>query len=83
MTETPAAGYSTDNLTWTVNIAFDTVTITQSKGAWNGIVRNYTSYELPNTGGRGAAVYVLTGFTLLALPFPTVIRRRRRRQDSK
>ena len=79
MTETKVpAGYASGSLTWKVNIAYDTVTVTPSDDSvWNNVVLNYTSYELPQTGGRGTAGYVLVGFTLLALPFTSVIRRRK------
>jgi len=84
MTETKVpAGYASGNLTWKVNIAYNDVSVTPSDSSesddsvWNNVVLNYTSYELPQTGGRGTAGYVLVGFTLLALPFTSVIRRRK------
>ena len=90
LTEKVPPGYSTGGYQYTVTIAYDEVTVkvTDSSGKteipWEGTIVNYTSYELPNTGGPGTTAYTLGG-TALALSAALLLynhRKRRRGEDS-
>lgn len=64
-------GYRTDGRKYTVNIAYDVVTVTVSDSSekafynWDGEIVNQTSYELPQTGGSGALPYTAGGAVLI------------------
>lgn len=52
--------------TYSVTVAYDTVTVHVTEGTWNGIIVNETQYCLPDTGG-GAIGYTLGGLLLMAV----------------
>lgn len=64
-TEVPD-GYYGNGKTYTVTVAYDEVTVKVSDGEpWNGTIVNYTSYELPQTGGGGTVLYTAGGMALI------------------
>lgn len=63
-------GYTKNEHTYVVTITYDQVNVTEkdSNGndvVWSGVVVNQAYYELPETGGIGAAIYVVAGAGLM------------------
>lgn len=59
-------GYYGNGKTYTVTVAYDEVTVKVSDGElWNDTIVNYTSYELPQTGGGGTVLYTAGGMALI------------------
>ncbi len=63
-------GYTKNEHTYVVTVAYDNVNVTEkdSNGndvEWSGVVVNQAYYELPETGGIGAAIYVVAGAGLM------------------
>lgn len=84
LTEKVPPGYSTGGYHYTVTVAYDVVTVkvTDSGGTekeWDGTIVNFTSYELPNTGGPGTTPYTLGG-TALALSAALLLYNHRKRR---
>ncbi len=92
MTETkfPLA-YFGDGRTYTVEVAYDVVTVTETipgeaPSIWNLTdnimekVVNFTGYELPETGGRGTAKYIMGGMAMMIVSAFTLIYRKRFRK---
>lgn len=67
LTETKVPdGYYENGKTYTVTVAYDKVTVTSSSGEkWTNEIVNYTSYELPQTGGGGTVLYTAGGMALI------------------
>ena len=64
-------GYSLTGNTYSVEVAYDQVTVTvKTSGGdvleWNGEIENKAYYELPSTGGHGTLPYTAGGLLLLA-----------------
>lgn len=63
-------GYTKNEHTYVVTVAYDKVTVTEKDSndkevTWSGVVVNQAYYELPETGGIGAAIYVVAGAGLM------------------
>ena len=63
-------GYTKNEHTYVVTVAYDKVTVTEKDSndkevTWSGVVVNQAYYELPETGGIGAAIYVVVGAGLM------------------
>ena len=63
-------GYAHNGNSYTVDVAYDVVTVTVKDNdgntvAWNEKIHNHTYYELPETGGHGTAMYTFGGLALL------------------
>ncbi len=60
-------GYVSNGKEYTVIIAYDeiTVLVNGDEAAWNGSIENRVYYELPQTGGSGSEVYVISGAVLI------------------
>lgn len=80
LTETKAPpGYAVDNTPYHITIAYGDV----SYEDWDGeTITNFTSPELPGTGGGGELPFILAGLALIALPviYRFVCIRRRKRE---
>ncbi|MGN0974363.1 MAG: SpaA isopeptide-forming pilin-related protein [Gemmiger sp.] len=74
------AGYSSDGITYTVRVAYDQITVTPSTGSWDGTIVNSTSYELPDTGGRGTVLYTAGGTVLITGAGLLLLSRHRKRK---
>lgn len=59
------AGYHNTNKTYTVTVAYDSITVTGGDGDWNGKIVNETTPPLPKTGGPGTHWYIVGGTILL------------------
>lgn len=83
LTETVPEGFAAERSTYIVNVAYGELTVSPTDGApdfeWNAAVINYTSYELPKTGGSGTAPYMIFGLLLAAGPVIYEITARKRR----
>lgn len=71
LTETKVPeGYASNGNKYTVEIAYDKVTVTVTtfngeNGQWNNEIENRTYYELPSTGGKGFWRYTMIGVVML------------------
>lgn len=80
LTETKAPpGYAIDNRSYQITIAYDEV---EYEAGWTGTITNFTSPELPGTGGGGELPFILAGLALIAVPviYRFVCIRRRKRE---
>lgn len=80
LTETKAPpGYAVDNKSYHITIAYDIVSYDDD---WTGTITNFTSPELPGTGGGGELPFILAGLALIAVPviYRFVCIRRRKRE---
>lgn len=81
LTETKAPpGYAVDNKSYHITIAYDEVT--HDDDGWTDTITNFTSPELPGTGGGGELPFILAGLALIAVPviYRFVCIRRRKRE---
>lgn len=81
LTETKAPpGYAVDNKSYHITIAYDKVK--HDDDGWTGTITNFTSPELPGTGGGGELPFILAGLALIAVPviYRFVCIRRRKRE---
>lgn len=79
-------GYHATTNKYRVTVAYDTinVTVTSIDGteiAWDSEIVNYTSYELPQTGGTGTKLYTAGGLLFLAAGALLYIHIKRRREE--
>ena len=79
------AGYSTNGDSYSVEVAYDTLTVTVkaydgSAGEWNGEIVNNIYYELPSTGGTGTQVYTAGGTLLIAAGVLLYLQTKRKRR---
>ena len=64
-------GYSKNDNTYQVQVAYDEVTVTvtdyqENPLEWNGKIENHEYYALPETGGPGTYMYIIGGLLLIA-----------------
>ena len=86
LTETKVPeGYSKNNNTYQVEVAYDvvTVTVTDYGGSsleWNGKIENHEYYALPETGGPGTDMYIIGGMLLITGAGTLMIYKRKKRR---
>ncbi len=91
LTETiPPVGYAATENIYSVTVAYDVLTVTETKPdgttvVWTGdnnVITNIeASYIIPETGGIGTSVFTITGLSLMAIPvLYSLIRRKRERR---
>lgn len=82
----PPPGFLTNGNTYTVMVAYDTITVFVSDKsgaelAWDGTITNVPIlYDLPSTGGGGVLLFLSLGAVLVAVPLIYILIRRRRRE---
>ena len=88
LTETKVPdGYSTNGNTYSVEVAYDKITVTVTKPdgtseAWNNEIVNNVYYELPQTGGIGTTPYTIGGLTLAVSAGALLLYKLRRKERS-
>lgn len=89
LTETKVPpGYSSDGRHYTVVVAYNMTTVLmydydqKTLIPWDGVIVNYTSYELPQTGGVGTVWLTAAGAALLLGGAIALMRRRKRADET-
>lgn len=85
--ETVPTGYAAVTNKYKVKVAYGTVTVTPLDTSenldWDATVINYTSFELPHTGGLGFAPYLILGLLVAAAPVIIGLNSRRKKATEK